>query len=38
MKLARREGAQLFRITLGHGIKESMWEHADLVIDAFPLR
>ena len=38
MKFARREGAQLFLITLGHGIKESMREHADLVIDTFPVR
>jgi uncharacterized LabA/DUF88 family protein len=37
MKFARREGAQLFLVTLGHGIKEGMREHADLVIDAFPL-
>jgi uncharacterized LabA/DUF88 family protein len=38
MKFARREGAQLFLITLGHGIEESMRKHADLVVDAFPLR
>lgn len=37
MKFARREGAQLFLVTLGHGIKESMREHADLVIDQYPL-
>ena len=37
MKFARREGAQLFLITLGHGIRDSMREHADLVIDEFPL-
>jgi uncharacterized LabA/DUF88 family protein len=37
MKFARREGAQLFLVTLGHGIKEGMREHADLVIDEFPL-
>jgi len=36
MKFARREGAQLFLITLGHGIKDGMREHADLVIDAVP--
>ena len=36
MKFARREGAQLFLVTLGHGIKEGMREHADLVIDALP--
>jgi uncharacterized LabA/DUF88 family protein len=34
MKFARREGAQLFLVTLGHGIKDGMREHADLVIDA----
>ena len=37
MKFARREGAQLFLVTLGHGIREGMREHADLVIDAWPL-
>ena len=37
MKFARREGAQLFLVTLGHGIKDGMREHADLVIDKFPL-
>jgi len=36
MKFARREGAQLFLVTLGHGIKEGMREHSDLVIDAMP--
>ena len=36
MKFARREGAHLFLVTLGHGIKEGMREHADLVIDATP--
>lgn len=35
MKFARREGAQLFLVTLGHGVKEGMREHADLVIDAY---
>ncbi len=33
MKFARREGAQLFLAPLGHGVKESMREHCDLVID-----
>ena len=33
MKFARREGAQLFLVTLGHGIKEGMREHSDVVID-----
>jgi uncharacterized LabA/DUF88 family protein len=37
MKFARREGAQLFLITLGHGIRAGMREHADLVIESFPL-
>jgi len=37
MKFARREGAQLVLITLGHGIKEGMREHADLVIDSVSL-
>lgn len=34
MKFARREGAQLFLVTLGHGVKEGLREHADLVIDS----
>lgn len=33
MKFARREGAQLFLFTLGHGVYESMREHSDIVID-----
>lgn len=33
MKFARREGAQLYLFTLGHGIREPMREHSDLVID-----
>lgn len=37
MKFARREGAQLVLITLGHGIRDGMREHADLVIEDFPL-
>lgn len=36
MKFARREGAQLFLVTLGHGVKEGMREHADLVIENLP--
>ena len=36
MKFARREGAQLFLVTLGHGVKEEMREHADLVVDSLP--
>jgi uncharacterized LabA/DUF88 family protein len=38
MKFARREGAQLFLVTLGHGIKDEMREHADLVVDTLPRR
>jgi hypothetical protein len=37
MKFARREGAQLFLIPLGHGTRGGMREHADLVIEDFPL-
>lgn len=33
MKFARREGAQLILITLGKGVREPMWEHADKVIE-----
>lgn len=33
MKFARREGAQLFLVTLGHGVKESMREHSDLLVE-----
>jgi uncharacterized LabA/DUF88 family protein len=36
MKFARREGAQLFLVTLGYGIKDGMREHADLVIETSP--
>jgi uncharacterized LabA/DUF88 family protein len=36
MKFARREGAQLVLVTLGHGIREGLVEHADLVIDRLP--
>lgn len=32
MKFARREGAQLFLAPLGHRIKETMYEHSDLVL------
>ena len=32
MKFARREGAQLFLAPLGHGIREAMREHSDLVL------
>lgn len=33
MKFARKEGAQLFLVPMGHGIKDGMHEHADLIID-----
>ena len=33
MKFARREGAQLFLVTLGHGIRDILEEHADLMLD-----
>ncbi len=33
MKFARREGAQLFLVTLGHTVRPEMLEHADLVLD-----
>lgn len=35
MKFARREGAQLFLVTLGHAVKDNLLDHADLVLD-FP--
>lgn len=37
MKFARREGAQLILLTLGHGVRDGLREHADLVVDQFPL-
>src|SRR5262249_34116101 len=33
MKFARREGAQLFLVTLGHAVRADMMEHSDLVLD-----
>lgn len=36
MKFARREGAQLVLVTLGHGVKDGMHEHADVVIEEVP--
>ena len=33
MKFARREGAQLFLVTLGHAVKDGLYEHADIVLD-----
>ena len=32
MKFARREGAQLYLVTLGHGVRDVVHQHADLVI------
>ena len=32
MKFARREGANLFLVTLGHKVKNSMLEHSDLLL------
>ncbi|HEY4090899.1 MAG TPA: NYN domain-containing protein [Luteibacter sp.] len=32
MKFARREGTQLVLVTLGHGVKEPMRHHADVVL------
>lgn len=32
MKFARREGAQLVLVTLGHGVREEVFQHADIVI------
>lgn len=32
MKFARREGAQLVLVTLGHGVREEVYQHADIVI------
>jgi uncharacterized LabA/DUF88 family protein len=33
MKFARREGAQLFLVTFGHSVKDSLHEHADLLLE-----
>lgn len=33
MKFARREGAQLVLVTLGHGVRDSLKEHADLLVE-----
>jgi len=37
MKFARREGAQLFLVTLGHSVRADMLEHSDMVLD-IPVR
>ncbi len=36
MKFARREGAQLFLVTLGHAVKDYLLDHADLVLNLPP--
>lgn len=36
MKFARREGAQLFLFTLGHGVSDGLREHADVVVETMP--
>jgi hypothetical protein len=33
MKFARREGAQLFLVTLGHSVRAEMLEHSNLVLE-----
>lgn len=33
MKFARREGAQVWLVTLGHSVRPEMLEHSDLLID-----
>lgn len=33
MKFARREGAQLFLMTMGHNTKEALLDHADLLLE-----
>jgi len=33
MKFARREGAQLYLVTLGHSVRAEMREHSDLLLD-----
>ncbi len=33
MKFARREGAQLFLVALGHAVKDPLFEHSDLTLE-----
>jgi len=33
MKFARREGVQLYLVTLGHTVRAAMLEHSDLILD-----
>lgn len=37
MKFARREGAEVYIVTLGHKVKDSMLEHCDLMINLDPV-
>ncbi|HDY8766895.1 TPA: NYN domain-containing protein [Klebsiella pneumoniae] len=32
IKFARKEGRQIFLYTLGHGVKQTMYEHSDLLV------
>lgn len=32
IKFARKEGRQIFIYTLGHGVKQTMYEHSDLLV------
>ena len=36
MKFARREGANLYLVALGHQVKESVLEHSDLSLEIEP--
>jgi hypothetical protein len=36
MKFARREGAQILLVTLGHPVRQEMLEHSDLVLELPP--
>ncbi len=38
MKFARREGAQLYLVTLGHTVRAEMLEHADLLLEVVAQR
>ena len=32
IKFARKEGRQIFLYTLGHSVKQTMYEHSDLLV------
>lgn len=32
IKFARKEGRQIYLYTLGHGVKQTMYEHSDLLV------